>query len=504
VARAKLTVHLDQPIGHIRPEFYGHFSEHLGACVDEGIWVGRGSKIANVDGLRADVIEALRKIRVPVMRWPGGCFADDYHWTDGVGPREKRPRTVNIWWGQTVECNEFGTHEFMRFCELVGCKPYLAGNLGSGTVREMRDWVEYCNYAGDSSLARMRAANGSPYPFNVSYFGVGNENWGCGGNFCPEDYAAEFKRYATYLRDYGEAKLFLIACGPDAGSAGRHELHADWTRRFFKKLGAFDRIHGFAAHYYCGTAGEATRYTTDQWYELIERAARMRDVITTHRAVMDEFDPRRRIGLVIDEWGTWHVPPPPEQRDPRYLWQQQNTLRDALAAAVTLNVFNNHADQLVMCNVAQTANVLQALCLTSGERLVLTPTYDVFDLYQSHQGATALRTTLESPDVSFAVDGHRRTMPALTASASLSGGLLTLSVTNAHATLPQELVVSGAELPGADDVSVQVLSHDDLTAHNTFDEPDVLRPRSEPSISTGEILRLPPASVTVIRARPAR
>jgi alpha-N-arabinofuranosidase len=307
MSQAKVSVLLDEPIGHIRPELYGHFLEHLGGCANDGIWVGTDSKIRNIEGLRADIVEALRAIRAPVLRWPGGCFADDYHWEDGVGPRDKRPRTVNIWWGHSIEDNHFGTHQFMRLCELTGARPYLAGNLGSGTVREMRDWVEYCNFAGDSTLARQRAANGSAYPFNVSYWGVGNENWGCGGNFCPEDYAAEYKRYANYLRDYGDAKLLLIACGPDSG---RPEFHSDWTRRFFNKLGRFDRIHGLAAHYYCGTAGTATSYTTDQWYELLLKASRMTGVIETHRAIMDEYDRERKIGLLVDEWGTWHPPTP--------------------------------------------------------------------------------------------------------------------------------------------------------------------------------------------------
>jgi alpha-N-arabinofuranosidase len=495
MARAKLSIHLDEPIGLIRPELYGQFSEHLGGCVDEGIWVGCGSKIANVDGLRSDVIEALRNIRVPVMRWPGGCFADDYHWMDGIGPAEKRPRTVNLWWGQTVETNGFGTHEFLRFCELVGCKPYLAGNLGSGTVREMRDWVEYCNYPGDSTLARTRAQNGSPFPFNVRYWGVGNEQWGCGGNLCADEYAGEYRRYATYLRDLGGTELFLIACGPDTGSPQRQAFHADWTRRFLKKLGSFERIHGLAAHYYCGTAGTATEYSTDQWYELLARASRIGQIIRTHRAVMDEFDPRRRIGLLVDEWGTWHPPTP--GRDPQRYWQQ-NTLRDALVAGITLNAFNNHADQLVMCNIAQTVNVLQAMCLTDGDRMIVTPTYHVFHLFQPHQGATALRTTIESPDVSFAVENERRTMPALTASASVKGDALTLSLTNAHATLPQEVDL---ELRGGGSMSeaqVHVLTHEDLAAHNTFEEPDVVRPRAQQVDVTHRVLRVPPASVFVV------
>src|SRR4051794_41066422 len=299
-----ITVHLDEPGATIRPELYGHFAEHLGACVDEGLWVGEGSSIPNIGGLRSDIIEALRRLHVPVLRWPGGCFADDYHWQDGIGPRKDRPRRVNLWWGRTIETNEFGTHEFINLCRLIGAQPYLAGNLGSGSPGELRDWLEYCNFAGTSALAKQRASNGSPQPFDVRYWGVGNEAWGCGGNFGPEDYASEYKRFATYLNGFSETKPYLIACGPDSGRA---QFHSDWTRRFFDKLardGKVDRVHSFAAHYYCGTAGTATDYSTDQWYELIEKASRIEQVITTHRTIMDEYDPQRKVGLILDEWGT--------------------------------------------------------------------------------------------------------------------------------------------------------------------------------------------------------
>src|SRR4051794_574484 len=305
VPDARITIVADEPIGTVRPELFGHFIEHLGRCIDEGIWVGEDSAIDNTGGFRTDVLNALRQLRIPVLRWPGGCYADDYHWEDGVGPPKDRPRRVNLWWGQNVETNAFGTHEFMRLCRYLGAQPYLAGNVGSGTPREMRDWMEYCNFAGDSTLARRRGRDGSPAPFNVRYWGVGNENWGCGGNMCPEDYAVEYKRYSTYLADFGGTKNCLIACGPDTG---RKEFHADWTRRFFNKLGGHKKIHGFAAHYYCGTAGTATEYSTDQWYELLHKAARIEDRIITHRAIMDEFDHERKIGLIFDEWGTWHPP----------------------------------------------------------------------------------------------------------------------------------------------------------------------------------------------------
>ncbi|HZN65250.1 MAG TPA: alpha-L-arabinofuranosidase C-terminal domain-containing protein [Tepidisphaeraceae bacterium] len=491
---AKITVLPDEPIGVIRPELYGHFAEHLGGCVDGGLWVGEDSPIPNYGGLRADAIEALRRLNPPVLRWPGGCFADDYHWQHGVGPRRERPRTVNLWWGQTVENNHFGTHEFLNLCGFLGAKPYLAGNVGSGTPAELRDWVEYCNFAGDSTLARRRAANGSPRPFGVRYWGVGNENWNCGGSFCPEDYAAEYRRFATYLRDFSGTELFLIACGPDGNDL-------DWTRRFFTKLGRkFSRIHGYAAHYYCGTAGpSATEYSVDEWYELLAKAAAIETLIVQQRETMDRFDPKRRVSLVIDEWGTWHLPTP--GRNPAFLWQQ-NTLRDALVAAITLDAFNRHCDKLAMCNVAQVANVLQAMILTEGEKLVLTPTYHVFDLYQHHQGGHAVRAEFDAPPVRFAAGEQRGELAGLSGSASVRDGLLTLSVVNPHATLPAECSI---DLRGraVGDVEVATLTHDDIAAHNTFDSPDVLRPTSRRVESPGAALThlLPSASVTVFRTR---
>jgi alpha-N-arabinofuranosidase len=496
---SRISVLLDEPIGRIRPELYGQFAEHLGACIDEGLWVGEDSAIPNLGGIRSDVLEALRKLHIPILRWPGGCYADDYHWEDGIGPRRERPRRVNIWWGETVECNHFGTHEFIRLCRYLGCQPFLAGNVGTGSPREMRDWVEYCNFADDSTLARRRGQNGSPMPFGVRYWGVGNEAWGCGGNFCPEDYAAEYRRFATYLRDFaGTPPLFLVACGPDGNKP-------EWTRRFLSKLIGPDprwncRVHAIGAHYYCGTAGpSATEYDANQWYELLERAAAVERLILDQRAVIDEFgETGRKIGLAIDEWGTWHFPTP--GRNPAHLWQQ-STLRDGLVAAITLDTFNRHADKLVMANLAQLVNVLQSLVLTEGERMLLTPTYHVFDLYQSHQGGQAVRTAIEFPAVSFAIGSERRQIPGLLGSASVRDRVLTLSVVNPHATLPAEVAIDLVAATSVRDAEVSVLTHDDLTAHNTFDEPDNLVPttRRLDGLTAGARHVFPPASVTVLR-----
>ena len=487
---SKITVWPHEPTALIRPELYGHFAEHLGGCIDEGIWVGENSPIPNFGGIRSDVLEALRLLHPPVLRWPGGCFADDYHWEDGVGPRPNRPRRVNLWWGQDIETNGFGTHEFIQVCRYLGAEPYIGGNVGTGSPRELREWVEYCNFSGDSTLARLRATNGSPVPFGVRYWGIGNEAWGCGGIFCPEDYAAEYKRYATFVREFSGTRPFLIACGPDGNDA-------NWTTRFFEKLGRFPQIAGYAAHYYCGTAGpSATEFDLNQWYELLEKATRMEKLVLEQRALLDRFDPQRKIGLIIDEWGTWHLATP--GRNPAHLWQQ-NTLRDALVAAITLDVFNRHADKLVMANIAQTVNVLQAMVLTQGEKMITTPTYHVFELYRTHQGGRSLRTSFEAPAISFAAGDEKRQMVGLSGSASLKGDLLTLSVVNAHASLPAEatLDLQGSRLSEA---TLSTLTHSHLNAHNTFEQPNALRPSSgtwEPT----ERHVFPPASVTVIRGR---
>jgi alpha-N-arabinofuranosidase len=494
----RLTLCLDEPIATIRPELYGQFAEHLGGCVYGGLWVGEGSPIPNEAGLRSDVLAALTKLSIPVLRWPGGCFADDYHWEDGVGPPAQRPRRLNAWWGHDVDDNRFGTHEFLQLCRRLGAKPYLAGNVGSGTPRAMKQWVEYCNGTFDTTLVRRRIANGAPQPFDVGYWGVGNESWGCGGSMCPEDYAGLYKRFATYLGTFSRAPtrmpLTLIACGPNGNNL-------DWTRRFLAKAGppAGDwMLHGLGAHYYAGAAGAATVYDADQWYTLLHRAAAVEKLILDQRAAMDEFDPHRRIGLLIDEWGTWH--PPTSGVPDNQLWQQ-NTLRDALVAAVTLNIFNRHADKLLMCNIAQLVNVLQAMVLTDEDRMLLTPTYHVFDLYQGHQGGTAVRCDMESRAIRFADGESSDSLPGLSASASVKDRTLTLSIANCHATLPAETTIDlrGGVLAGG---SIATLVHDDITAHNTFAAPSTVMPTHNRMPESGAAWTqiFPPASVTVIRA----
>ncbi len=488
-----ITVCIDEPIGSINPNLYGHFAEHLGTCIYEGIWVGEDSPIPNTEGIRNDVVEALRRISPPVVRWPGGNFADDYHWEDGVGPRSARPRRVNIWW-DAIEPNTFGTHEFVRFCRLIGAEPYICGNVGSGHPRELRNWIEYCNYPSGTTLSDLRKAHGAPEPFGVRYWGVGNENWAAGGFFSPEDYASEYRRFATYLRDFGGTPLFLVACGPGGNDP-------EWSHGFFQRLHGYKRfgippLSGYAAHYYCGTAGTSTEYTPDEWYQLLHRAAGVDALIVQQRAIMDGYDPERKVGLIIDEWGAWHRPE--AERNPAHLWQQ-NTLRDALVAAITLDTFNRHADKVVMGNIAQTINVLQAMVLTDGERMLVTPTYHVYDMYQAHQGGQSVRALFDDDEISFAGDEGERRLARLSGSASVKDDRVTLSVVNASVNSEAEVMI---RLRGgsAESANARVLTHADIRAHNTFDAPHTLSPRSAEveSQRDGIHCTLPPASVSTL------
>jgi len=504
VTNTRFTLNPADTIATINPNIYGHFAEHLGRCIYDGIWVGEDSPIPNMGGFRTDIIEVLRRMKPPVIRWPGGCFADDYHWQDGIGPRNLRPRRINIHWGEVIEPNQVGTQEFAHFCRLVGAEPYFCGNVGSGTPRELRDWVEYCNFPEasptGSTWAQQRAANGSPEPLNITYWGVGNENWGCGGNFSPEDYCTEFRRYASFVRGFGK-KLYVIACGSPGNDV-------EWTNRFFHKLykdyWAFNNIDGFAAHYYCGTAGTATGYSEEEWYRLLEKGLKMEDLIVQQRAAMDAFDPARKIGLIVDEWGTWH--PVEKGTNPAFLYQQ-NTIRDALVAANTLDIFNRHADKVVMANIAQTINVLQAMILTEGERMLVTPTGYVYEMYAPHQGATALRARLETPEISFnkenilqkgeTADGH---IPTVAGSASLKGQTLFLTLTNSHAREAAEVTVEIAGGARVDQASGQILTGE-IHAHNTFDAPRQVTPQAfDVGFEFSELkLTLPPASVAAIQ-----
>lgn len=481
-------VNVDQGRAVIDPNIYGHFSEHLGRCIYEGYWVGEDSPIPNVRGIRTDVVEALKRLKVPVLRWPGGCFADDYHWRDGVGPRSDRPSIVNVHWGGVTENNHFGTHEFLDLCEQLGAAPYICGNLGSGEVREMRDWVEYLTMDGRSPMADLRRANGREAPWSVPFFGVGNENWGCGGDMTPEFYADQYRRYASYVRNFGGNRVRKIACGANG-------FDFRWTEVLMREAGR--HMDGLSLHYYCGTgkrSRSATAFDEEDWFHLLRSALRMDELIRRHSAIMDQHDPARRVALIVDEWGTWHEVEP--GTTPGFLYQQ-NGLRDALVAGVTLNIFNRHAERVRMANIAQTVNVLQAMILTRGAAMLRTPTYHVFEMFVPHHGATLLPSELTA--VPYRRGGE--SIPGLDGSASRdAAGRVHLTVCNMDPERTAELEV---ELRGMNPrrVSGRVLTAPAITAHNTFEEPDRVVPVVFEAVGLtqrGVSARIPGKSVVVL------
>jgi alpha-N-arabinofuranosidase len=488
---ATLTVHADQAGPQISRHIYGHFAEHLGRCIYDGLWVGPDSPIPNTRGIRNDVIEALKKIEIPNLRWPGGCFADQYHWEDGVGPTGERPRRVNIHWGGVVEDNSFGTHEFLDFCEMIGADPYIAANVGSGTPQEMADWIEYMTFAGDSDIAERRRANGREEPWKVPFIGIGNENWGCGGRMTPEYYSDLYRRFSVYARDWEPNDLTKVAGGPGGTRLRWLDVLAERVR---------GGIEGISMHYY--TIGNerwqdkvpSIWFGEDEWFSILKYALKMDPLLDEAEEIMAKHDPEGRIGLYVDEWGTWYTPFPGS--NPAFL-VQQNSIRDAVVAGATFNIFHDHAERVKMANIAQLVNVLQALILTEGEKMVLTPTYHVFDMYKVHHDATYLPIDLETPDYSFGGEA----LPAVSASASKDAeGRVHVSLVNldAKAELVVKATVAG---PSFTSVTGSVLAGDALDAHNTVDDPD----RVEPVAFHGATLagstleaRLPAASVVVL------
>ncbi|QTM98047.1 alpha-N-arabinofuranosidase [Sediminibacillus dalangtanensis] len=462
-----LVINADLKEGKINKNIYGHFAEHLGRCIYEGIWVGEESEIPNTNGIRNDVLQALKNLNIPVLRWPGGCFADEYHWKDGVGPREKRKRMVNTHWGGVVENNHFGTHEFMMLCDMLGAEPYICGNVGSGTVQEMAEWVEYMTFDGESPMADWRRQNGREEPWKLQFFGVGNENWGCGGNMRPQYYADLYRRYQTYARDYGDNKLFKIA-----GGANIDDYH--WTEVLMREAAPF--MDGLSLHYYTIPGdfwkgkGSAVDFTADEWDTTLRKALYMEELITKHGTIMDKYDPDKRIGLIIDEWGTWFDVEP--GTNPGYLFQQ-NTIRDALVAGVTLNIFNNHQDRIQMANIAQTVNVLQAMVLTEGAQMILTPTYHVFDMYKKHQDAEKLSINLNSDSIATS---DQQVYQQVSASASISEEgevLVTLCNLDQEKQAPLHLTVRGMSFAK---VNGRILTANEPNARNTFEQPDSIKP----------------------------
>jgi alpha-N-arabinofuranosidase len=457
-----IELHPEQARQTIGKHIYGHFSEHLGHCIYGGYWVGEDSPIPNTRGIRNDVVKALRDIRIPNLRWPGGCFADEYHWMDGIGPRNQRPKMVNTHWGGVTEDNSFGTHEFLDLCEQLGCEPYISGNLGSGSVEEMSKWVEYITFDGESPMSNLRRQNGREKPWNVKFWGVGNESWGCGGNMTPDHYSDLYRRYATYCRNYGDNRLYKIACGAN-------EADYSWTETVMQNVG--NRMDGLSLHYYTiptkiwSKKGSATQFDEGEYFNTISNSLFMKELLTKHLAVMDKYDPQKRVGLIIDEWGIWTDVEPGS--NPGFLYQQ-NSLRDAILAAVNLNIFNVHCDRVKMTNIAQTVNVLQAVILTENEKMLLTPTYWVYFLYKVHQDATLL-------PVSFTSDKYElngKEIDALSVSASIdSSGKMHITFVNIDPNKAQNIET---ELRGiiAKKVSGKILTSAKINDCNSFDSPD--------------------------------
>jgi len=462
-------------MGHINSEIYGHFSEHLGRCIYEGIYVGEDSGIPNVKGMRKDVVEALRELKVPVLRWPGGCFADEYHWMDGIGTKEQRKRMVNTHWGGVTEDNSFGTHEFFELCEQIGCKTYVNGNVGSGTVQEMSDWVEYMTLDGISPMADLRKQNGREKPWRMDYFGVGNENWGCGGNMTPDYYAQLYRRYQTYVRCYDKnAPVFKICGGANADDY-------EWTdvvlRECFRNPAppqAHGYMDGLSVHFYVGVEkglhkGSATEFDESVWFYSLARAMKMDELIRRHGAIMDHYDPEKKIGMMIDEWGCWHDVEP--GTNPGFLYQQ-NTMRDALTAGLTLNIFNKHCDRVKMACIAQMINVLQSVILTEGERMLLTPTYHVFHMYRYHQDAVLVESYLEGVTEIGLTEGEM--VPDVQESVSVDkDGVLTITLNNLSPDEEREMEVVLQE--GKTKQVEASLLHGNMRSYNTFHEPELVK-----------------------------
>lgn len=489
----KLMINAANKKSKINKNIYGHFSEHLGRCIYEGLYVGENSEIPNIKGMRKDVVEALKNIKVPVLRWPGGCFADEYHWRDGIGRKENRKKMVNTHWGGVVEDNSFGTHEFMELCDQLGCEPYINGNVGSGTVQEMSEWMEYMTFDGLSPMAALREENGQKEPWKVKYFGVGNENWGCGGNMRPEYYADLYRRFQTYVRNYGDNKVFKIACGPNVDDY-------NWMDNVMKIAGNF--MDAITLHYYTiphetwEDKGSATDFTDEEYFTTLKKALYMETLISNHTQIMNHYDPQHRVGLIVDEWGTWYNVEP--GTNPGFLYQQ-NTMRDALVAAVTLNIFNEYSDRVVMANIAQMVNVLQAVILTEGEKMVLTPTYHVFDLYKEHQNATLVDSYLETEEVG----PKNAKVPNLSASVSeAEDGSLLITVANLSdsQSYPLDCKIAEKEVTGVTGRMISGKTAD----YNEFSEPEKIAVQAVSGISKtadGFSCTIPACSVMSFRVK---
>ena len=499
---AKLIINEKKELGVIQKEIYGHFAEHLGRCIYEGIYVGEDSDIPNTNGMRNDVVTALKEIEIPVLRWPGGCFADEYHWKDGIGPKENRKKMINTHWGGVVEDNSFGTHEFMELCEQLGCKTYINGNLGSGTVSEMSEWIEYLTFEGVSPMADLRKKNGHEKAWKVDFFGVGNENWGCGGNMTPEHYANEYRRYQTYVRNYdAENPIYKICGGPNVDDYSWTKAVLETTHR--NSLPAFHgMMDGLSVHYYVHPEGwelkgSATEFDDAVWYKTLKKAIYIETLIQRHGAIMDQYDPDKKIGMIMDEWGCWFNVEP--GTNPGFLYQQ-NTMRDALVAGISLNIFNKHCDRVKMANIAQMINVLQAVILTEGEKMVLTPTYYIFQMYKNHQNAILLESHVNTDEVGVE---EEYMVPKLHESVSKDkDGWITVTLSNLSTEDAEEMDMIFSDLL-VKEVKGEILSAK-MQSYNSFDAPETVKKENFDQFTVKDnrvLFTIPAHSVMQIRVK---
>lgn len=501
---AKIFINEKKHLGHIHPEVYGHFSEHLGRCIYEGLYVGENSDIPNVNGMRSDVVAALKELQIPLLRWPGGCFADEYHWRDGIGPKADRKKMINTHWGGVIEDNSFGTHEFFELCEQLGCKTYVNGNVGSGTVQEMSDWIEYMTFDGVSPMADLRQKNGRKKPWKVDYFGVGNENWGCGGSMTPEYYANLYRRYQTYVRQHHPEEPIQKVCG------GPNVADYFWTEKVLKTCyqpphppHAHGFMDGLSLHYYVhpdgwDNKGSATDFDEGVWYKTLAKAIYMEELIKQHGAIMDQYDPQEQIGLIVDEWGTWFTVEP--GTNPGFLYQQ-NTMRDALVAGITLNIFNKHCSRVKMACIAQMINVLQSVILTEGPKMLKTPTYHVFHMYKYHQDGDLVESYIEGiKDIGLE---KPYTVPNLHESVSIgSDGSVVMTLNNLSVTESTEIEVCFSELHPTSVVATILVG--EMQEYNTFDTPERVKetPFSEYKVTAAGLkFTIPPCSVISFRMK---
>ncbi len=492
----RITISVQAPTIKINKHIYGHFAEHLGKCIYGGYYVGEGNtKIPNIKGVRNDVIDALKKLKIPNLRWPGGCFADTYQWKDGIGDKSKRPKMVNVWWGSVTEDNSFGTHDFLDMCERIGAEPYLAGNVGSGTVKDLADWVQYVNFPGVSPMSKLRIENGREKPWNVKFWGVGNEAWGCGGNMKAEHYANIYRQYATFMADWSNTStLFKIASGASSGDY-------NWTEVLMREI-PHNMLEGIALHHYSvidwGKKGPATGFSEEQYFTIMQRAWQMEELVTKHSAIMDKYDPKKNVALVVDEWGGWYDVE--AGTNPGFLYQQ-NTMRDAMIAGMTLNIFNNHADRVRMANLAQSINVLQAVILTNDEKMILTPTYHVLEMYNVHQDAKLLSLNIASSET-YTFGAEK--LPAVSASASVDDkGATHISLVNIDAHKAQEFEIT-LNASTYKSVTGRILKSQDLSDHNTFETPEKIKPQAftDAKLDKGVMkIKLPPFSVVVLELK---